>query len=92
MQDVITYIRTILYYGEFFPLVKKGDSAVVVLMVDTLNESQRRQLPFMKKGDRLMTTIRVLEVFRNDSRCHGRSPGRNGKRQPRQMKEQEEQE
>lgn len=76
---------------EIFPLVKKGDSAVVVLMVDSLLKKSPGGLPpFMKKGDRLVLTLKILEVFRNDSSYQVDRQAEMVKDQPRQMKEQEE--
>lgn len=54
---------------EILPLVKKGDSAITIVLVDSLlKKGLVSQLPeFMKKGDRIITSFKVLEVFRNDS-------------------------
>lgn len=77
---------------EIFPLVKKGDSAMVVMLVDTLLKKNPAGLPpFMKKGDRLTLTLKVLEVFRNDSIYQADAMIEQEKDRPRQMKEQEEQ-
>lgn len=77
---------------EIFPLLKKGDSAVVVLMVDTFMKKSPGGLPpFMKKGDRLILALRVLEVFRNDSLYQADRQVEMAKDHPRQAKEQEEQ-
>jgi len=75
---------------EIFPFVKKGDSAVVVLMVDSLLKRSPGGLPpFMKKGDRLVLTLKILEVFRNDSLYQLDRQAEMAKDQPRQAKEQE---
>ena len=53
---------------ELLVLVKTGDSAVCVALADTL--FKRGQLPegkIYKKGDRLVTSFKVLSVFKNDS-------------------------
>lgn len=49
----VTPVENVSYeIPEIFPLVKKGDSAVVVMMVDTLLKRSPGGLPpFMKKGD-----------------------------------------
>lgn len=54
---------------EILSLLKKGDSAVTVMITDSLlSKNLAAELPpFMKKGDRLITSFKVLEVFRNDS-------------------------
>ncbi|HMR93034.1 MAG TPA: FKBP-type peptidyl-prolyl cis-trans isomerase [Chitinophagaceae bacterium] len=79
--------------GEILPFLKKGDSAVVVLMVDSLIKKgfmQPGQLG-AKKGDRMVFNLRVLEVFRNDSLYMTDSKAEAEKDAPRQAKEQEEQ-
>jgi FKBP-type peptidyl-prolyl cis-trans isomerase len=49
---------------EIFPLLRKGDSAVVVEMADTLQKRFGGQLPpFIHKKDKLTITFRVLNVF-----------------------------
>ncbi|ANH81364.1 peptidylprolyl isomerase [Niabella ginsenosidivorans] len=56
---------------EIYKFLKKGDSAVVILYVDSLIKkgiAQEAQLPpFMKKGDQLTFTLKVLDVFQSDS-------------------------
>ncbi|MBZ4191245.1 FKBP-type peptidyl-prolyl cis-trans isomerase [Niabella beijingensis] len=56
---------------EILPKLKKGDSAVIIMFVDSLIKkglAQEAQLPpFMKKGDKFIFTFKVLEVFKNDS-------------------------
>lgn len=78
---------------EVFPLLKKGDSVVTVLLIDSLiSKGQIQQLPpFLKKGDRLVFTIKVLDVFRNDSLYQVDAKAEYEKDMPRQMKEREEQ-
>jgi FKBP-type peptidyl-prolyl cis-trans isomerase len=50
---------------EVFPKLRKGDSAVIVQLVDTLmKRAGPNQLPpFFKKGDRLTTYVKVVDVF-----------------------------
>jgi FKBP-type peptidyl-prolyl cis-trans isomerase FkpA len=52
---------------EVFSLLHKGDSAVVVQMIDTLLKKNPggQMPPFFKKGDRLLTIIKVMEVFKS---------------------------
>ncbi len=52
---------------EVFSMLRKGDSAVIVQMVDTiLKKSQNGQMPpFFKKGDKLITIIKVLDIFKS---------------------------
>ena len=49
---------------EIFPLFRKGDSAVVVELADTLQRRFGGQLPpFIKKKDKITITFKVLDVF-----------------------------
>ncbi|HVG17090.1 MAG TPA: FKBP-type peptidyl-prolyl cis-trans isomerase, partial [Chitinophagaceae bacterium] len=51
--------------SELIPQLKKGDSLYAVQMVDTfIRRSPDRIPPFFKKGDKLITTIKVLDVFK----------------------------
>lgn len=79
--------------AEVFHLLKKGDSLVTVLLVDSiLKKGLMQELPpFMKKGDRLTIGIRVVDVIRNDSLYQVDSRMEYEKDAPRQKKEQEEQ-
>lgn len=50
--------------AEVFPLLRKGDSAVIVLEVDTLLKRNPGQLPpSFKAKDKMVLTIRVLEIL-----------------------------
>jgi FKBP-type peptidyl-prolyl cis-trans isomerase FkpA len=73
------------------PMMRKGDSAVTVQMVDTLLNGGAQLPPFAKKGDRIITTVRILEVFSNDSLASLDYNAAMEKDRPRQLKEQEEQ-
>jgi FKBP-type peptidyl-prolyl cis-trans isomerase len=57
--------------SELFTMVHKGDSVVSVILVDSLLRKglmQEAQMPkFMKKGDRITISFRVVDVFANDS-------------------------
>ena len=50
---------------EVFSLLRKGDSAVIVQLIDTLLKKNPggQMPPFFKKGDKLLTVIKVLNVF-----------------------------
>jgi FKBP-type peptidyl-prolyl cis-trans isomerase FkpA len=50
---------------EIFSMVRKGDSAVVVMMADSLYKQQPRP-PFIKKGDKLTLTFRVVDILPNE--------------------------
>ncbi|MBS1915508.1 MAG: FKBP-type peptidyl-prolyl cis-trans isomerase [Bacteroidetes bacterium] len=54
--------------AEIFGLLRKGDSATVVMLADTLARKYGGQLPpFIKKKDKIVLTLKVLDVFTNDS-------------------------
>jgi FKBP-type peptidyl-prolyl cis-trans isomerase len=83
-------------YGpdEFFKKLKKGDSLITIMYVDSLIKKgivQEAQMPpFMKKGDKIVLTFKVLEVFKNDSLAQADYQKEMEKDAPRQKKEQEE--
>jgi len=55
---------------EIFPLLHNGDSAVIVQFVDSLvkkNPSQGQLPPFLKKTDKIIATIKVLNVFATEA-------------------------
>jgi FKBP-type peptidyl-prolyl cis-trans isomerase len=52
---------------EVLSLVRKGDSIVVVQLIDTLLKKGMQLPPFAKKGDRFVYNMKVVDVFRNDS-------------------------
>ena len=78
---------------EIFPMLRKGDSAIVVLLVDSLLRKNGGQglPPFMKKGDRLILTLKVLDVFTNEGLYQADRQAETERDRPRAMKEQEEQ-
>jgi FKBP-type peptidyl-prolyl cis-trans isomerase len=52
---------------EIFSLLRKGDSAVVVELADTLQRKFGGQLPpFMKKKDKITFAFKVLDVFTSE--------------------------
>ena len=72
VQDMMSMPGQPLYApDEIYKFLKKGDSAVVILLIDSLIKkglAQEAQLPpFMKKGDQLTFTFKVLDVFQSDS-------------------------
>ena len=75
--------------GEVFFLTKKGDSAITIEIVDTLlKKGMAAQLPpNAKKGDRITTFIKVLEIFKNDSLAMPDFNAELAKDKPRQEKE-----
>lgn len=76
---------------EILPLMKKGDSAITVQMTDTLIKKGAQLPPNTKKGDRLITAFRIMEVYNSDSQAQTDYTAEMEKDRPRQMKEQEEQ-
>ncbi|HWB92136.1 MAG TPA: FKBP-type peptidyl-prolyl cis-trans isomerase [Puia sp.] len=49
---------------EIFSLLRKGDSAVVVIMADTLLRRSNGQLPpFIKKKDKIIISFKVTDLF-----------------------------
>ncbi|MBI1342782.1 MAG: FKBP-type peptidyl-prolyl cis-trans isomerase [Terrimonas sp.] len=76
---------------EILPMMRKGDSAVIIEMADTLLNKGVRLWPGVKKGDRFVTSFRIVDVFTNDSLAQADYSKEMEKDKPRQMKEQEEQ-
>jgi FKBP-type peptidyl-prolyl cis-trans isomerase len=78
---------------EIFGMLRKGDSAVTVLLVDTLlKRGMANQLPpSAKKGDRIITTFKVLEVFKSRDRVEADYNSEMKKDFPRQQKDMQEQ-
>lgn len=79
--------------SEIFGLLKKGDSAITVSMIDTfLKRGMASQLPpAAKKGDKLTITFKVLDIFPNDSLVKLDYDAEMAKDQPRQQQEMKEQ-
>ncbi len=79
--------------AEVFPLLRKGDSVVIVTLADSLiNKGQAGQLPpGTKKGDRFTATFKILEVFKNDSLARSDYDAEMKKDEPRRQKEEAEQ-
>ncbi len=49
---------------EVFPLLRKGDSAIIVQLGDSIQRRSGQTLPpFIKKKDKLYLTLRVLDIF-----------------------------
>ncbi len=53
--------------AEIFVLLRKGDSATVVLMPDTLLKKGAQLPPFIKRKDKIVLSFRVADVFTSDS-------------------------
>ena len=54
---------------EIFPLLKSGDSAVMLLSTDSIiaKNPMGNLPPFIKKGQHIKYTVSILNVFQNDS-------------------------
>src|SRR5215831_8141184 len=78
---------------EIFGMLRKGDSAITVSMIDTfLKRGMAQQLPpGAKKGDRMIVTFKVLDVFTNDSAIQKDYNAEMVKDRPRHEKEMQEQ-
>ncbi len=48
---------------EIFPLLAVGDSAIVVESIDTLARRFKTLPPFLKKGDNMIITLKVIDIF-----------------------------
>ena len=77
---------------EVLFFAKKGDSILTVESVDTLLKKglANKLPPTAKKGDRITTYIKVLEVFKNDSLAMPDYQAEMAKDKPRQDKEMQE--
>jgi len=78
-------------YLEILPQLKKGDSAIVVVSVDTLfKKGYQQQFAFAKKGDRVNIYMKVLDVFRDEAKAKTDADAEYAKDKPRQDKEMQE--
>jgi FKBP-type peptidyl-prolyl cis-trans isomerase len=78
---------------EIFPYLKKGDSAIVIMFVDSLfNKRLGKQLPpIFKKGDRIELSFRVVDIFRDETAYQQDQQAEMQKDMPRQMEERKKQ-
>src|SRR6478735_12432315 len=51
---------------EIFPLLRKGDSVVIVMQTDSLYKMSTERPPFVKKGDKLTLTFRVVDIINDE--------------------------
>src|SRR5579864_7375790 len=51
---------------EVFPLLRKGDSAVVIQLGDSILKKSSQPIPFIHKKDKIILTLRVEDVFDNE--------------------------
>ena len=60
-------------FSEIMTKLKVGDSAVCIMNYDTLQKSSQFGVPsFMKKGDKLVTTVKILAVYKTKGAKSGR--------------------
>ena len=53
--------------AEIFPLLRKGDSAVVVILADTLFKRGPENVPpFIKRKDKIVISFKVLDILPNE--------------------------
>ncbi|WP_300599719.1 FKBP-type peptidyl-prolyl cis-trans isomerase [Niabella sp.] len=80
--------------SELFPKLKKGDSLIVQIYVDSAIQKgmlpEGQLPPYLKKGDKITYTYKVLELFKSDSIARADYQKEMIKNAPRQQKEQEE--
>ncbi len=76
--------------AEIFSLLRKGDSAVVVMLADTLFKKNPGGLPpFITKKDKIFITFKILDLFTADSLAQKDQMVESTKEQARQQAEQQ---
>jgi FKBP-type peptidyl-prolyl cis-trans isomerase FkpA len=75
---------------EVFPMIHANDSVVATQFVDSLiAKGQMPQMPpFLKKGDKIITTLKIIKVFASDSAYTKDREGEMAKEQVRAQAEQ----
>jgi FKBP-type peptidyl-prolyl cis-trans isomerase len=53
--------------AEIFNKLRKGDSAVIVMIADSLQKKQGQLPPFIKKNDKLTLTLKVVDVLKSEA-------------------------
>ena len=78
--------------SEVWTKLKTGDSVVSIQMMDTFIRRNPESIPpQFKKGDRVITYLKILDVFANDSIARLDNEAEMKKDEPRRKKEMEEQ-
>lgn len=78
-------------YIEILPLLRKGDSAIIIQLADTLfKKGYQNEIPFAKKGDQIKIYLKVIEIFRSDSSARKDAKAEYDKDTPRREKEEQE--
>ena len=53
--------------AEIFPLLRKGDSAVIIMMADTLAKRNGGLPPYIRRKDKLTLSLKVLDILPNET-------------------------
>lgn len=53
--------------AEIFSKLRKGDSAIIVMRADSLEKKQGPLPPFISKKDKLVLTLKVVDVLNNEA-------------------------
>jgi len=79
--------------SEVLSMVRKGDSAITVMLVDSLILKGKMPTlpPFMKRGDRIVIGFKIADLFTADSLASKDYRAEMAKDAPRQQKEMQEQ-
>lgn len=79
--------------AELFSILREGDSLIAVSLVDTFfKRGMGEQLPpGAKKGDRIVSTFKIIKVFHNDSIAKADYDAEMKKDEPRRQQEAKEQ-
>jgi len=51
--------------NEIFPLLRRGDSAIVIIEADTIKKKSGGLPPFLKPKDKIFLTVKVVSIFAN---------------------------
>jgi FKBP-type peptidyl-prolyl cis-trans isomerase FkpA len=79
--------RPIYSPTEIFTLLRKGDSAVAILLADSLQRKSGGQLPpFMKRKDKIEVCFKVLDVFNSQDQLMADRNNEAGKEKERETK------
>lgn len=53
--------------AEIFDMLKKGDSAIIVMLADSLAKKQGMLPPFIGKSDKLTLTLKVVDILKTEN-------------------------
>jgi FKBP-type peptidyl-prolyl cis-trans isomerase len=56
--------------NEIFPLLRKGDSAVVIYEADTIKKKSGQLPPFLKPKDKIFLLLKVVDVFNSEEEAN----------------------